>query len=258
MLKFDADTARLLENAYQGDDITRRRRANFDALGPAPGDRIADIGCGNGLLTLELARAVGDAGAVVGVDPSAEMRALAEQRCAAFPAARILDGDAAALPLDDAAVDKAVSVQVFEYLDDIPAALAEARRILKPGGRLVIGDIHWDALAWASDDRARMNRILSAYDGHFAERRVPEILPSLLDAAGFEFERATPITFCDTALKPDGLANATMHLIRIYFGQNDAVSQAEAQAWFDEQLARARGGRFFFCSTHVVTTARKR
>ncbi len=49
-----------------------------------------------------------------------------------------------------------------------------------------------------------------------------------------------------------------MHLIRIYFGQNDAVSQAEAQAWFDEQLARARGGRFFFCSTHVVTTARKR
>ncbi len=184
MLKFDADTARLLENAYQGDDITRRRRANFDALGPAPGDRIADIGCGNGLLTLELARAVGDAGAVVGVDPSAEMRALAEQRCAAFPAARILDGDAAALPLDDAAVDKAVSVQVFEYLDDIPAALAEARRILKPGGRLVIGDIHWDALAWASDDRARMNRILSAYDGHFAERRVPEILPSLLDAAG--------------------------------------------------------------------------
>ena len=54
MLQFDEQTTRLLELVYQGADITRRRQASFDVLQPVAGDRIADIGCGNGLLTQEL------------------------------------------------------------------------------------------------------------------------------------------------------------------------------------------------------------
>lgn len=73
MLKFDEDTARLLEDAYQGADVSRRRRAAFDALMPAPGEQLLDLGCGNGLLTLELARAVGPAGHVTGLDASPQM-----------------------------------------------------------------------------------------------------------------------------------------------------------------------------------------
>lgn len=44
MLQFDEDTARVLEDAYQGVDVTRRRCASFDALSPAPGDRLLDLG----------------------------------------------------------------------------------------------------------------------------------------------------------------------------------------------------------------------
>jgi len=57
MLKFDEDTARLLEIAYQGGDVSRRRRIAFDALNLSEGDTVVDIGCGNGLLTEEIARA---------------------------------------------------------------------------------------------------------------------------------------------------------------------------------------------------------
>lgn len=71
MLRFDEETTRLLDIVYQGADITRRRQASFDALRPAAGETIVDIGCGNGLLTLELARAVGSEGKVIGVVPVA-------------------------------------------------------------------------------------------------------------------------------------------------------------------------------------------
>ena len=257
MLKFDADTARLLEIAYQGADVTRRRRASFDALRPEPGDQIADIGCGNGLLTLELARAVGDGGQVTGVDPSADMRALAQERCAAFPNVAIVDGSAERLPFDDGTVGKAVSLQVFEYLTNIPAALAEARRVLRSGGSLVIGDMHWDTLAWHSDDADRMKRMAEVWDRHLAERRVPALLRSTLIDAGFLVDAVEPVTFCDTTLKPDGLANMMLHLMQSYAVQNELVGEQDAREWTEEQRALARSGRFFFSLTHFVVTARR-
>lgn len=86
MLQFDEDTARILEDAYKGADITRRRRASFDALAPAPGEHLLDLGCGNGLLTLDLSRAVGDTGHVLGLDPSPDMLDLARARAARIAA----------------------------------------------------------------------------------------------------------------------------------------------------------------------------
>src|SRR4051812_23620523 len=71
MLQFDADTTRLLENAYRGSDVVKRRLATLEALAPRAGETIVDVGSGPGYLTLELSRAVGEAGEVIGVDPSA-------------------------------------------------------------------------------------------------------------------------------------------------------------------------------------------
>ena len=75
MLKFDDATTKLLEIAYKGSDISLRRRKAFDALHLAEGDTVVDIGCGNGLLAEEIARAVGATGRVIGIDPSEDMRA---------------------------------------------------------------------------------------------------------------------------------------------------------------------------------------
>ncbi len=255
MLQFDEATAKLLSDAYHGADFTRRRRKNFDALAPAPGQRLLDLGCGNGLMTLELARAVGPQGRVVGVDPSAAMLAAARDACDGRDNVILIEGAAEALPLEDTSLDGAVSVQVFEYVAAIPAALAELRRVLRPGGRLVIGDMHFGTAAWRSDDPARMARMLASWDRHLVHVSLPEILLEELAAAGFRVERVAPLTFCDTLLRPDGLAATMLALVRDHAVANGHVSEAEARDWAAEQRDLARAGRFFFTLTHFVTAA---
>ena len=63
-------------------------------------------------------------------------------------------------PVPDASFDAALSVQVLEYVAEVDAALAELRRALRPGGRLVIWDIDWSTVSWHSADPVRMRRVL--------------------------------------------------------------------------------------------------
>jgi SAM-dependent methyltransferase len=257
MLEFDAETTRILDTAYLGTDFTRRRQASFDALDPRPGETILDLGCGPGHLTQELARAVGPKGVVIGVDPSAEMRKTAEARCADTPSVRIIEGTADAHPLKDSSVDKAVSVQVFEYLSDLDRPIAELHRTLRPGGLVVISDMHWDTLTWRSSDPDRMGRVISAWDDHLSDRTVPEKLPALFARAGFTRIRSVPYPICDIVLRPDGLARMMMILIEAFAKANSLMPEYEIDAWRDEQTALAAEGEFFFSITHFVTVAER-
>ena len=99
MLEFDEKTKALLEVAYIGADFVKRRRLNFEAVRPAVGDTILDLGCGNGFLSQELANAVGPTGRVIGVDPSTDMLESAKERCANSPQVELHQGFADAIPL---------------------------------------------------------------------------------------------------------------------------------------------------------------
>lgn len=257
MLTFDQETTRLLEDAYQGADVSRRRRATFDALAPEPGDHILDAGCGNGLLTLELSRAAGPAGHVTGLDASPQMLAAARQRLEARGNVTLTEGDAARLPYDAASFDKAAALQVFEYLTDRRPALRALHKVLKPGGRLVVGDMHWDTLAWHSGNSRRMDRMLEAWNRHMAVRDLPALLPAELRSCGFEMQQMQPLAFCDTTLRPDGLAAMMIQLIRAFAADTGAVGEDDAAAWVREQQELAQEGRFFMSLTHFVCTARR-
>ena len=225
MLQFDAETTRLLENAYRGSDVVKRRLAALETLAPRTGETIVDIGCGPGYLIVELSRTVGDAGVVIGIDPSADMRRAAESQCDGIGNARISEGTAAKLPLDDVSADRAVSIQVFEYLSDIPAALAEIRRILRPGGRLVIGDMHWGSLVWHSDEPKRMAAMMNAWDGHLADPCVPARLPHMMRQAGYQVETIRPLVFLDTDFRNDGLAMMLLNVMQSYAIQNNLLDE---------------------------------
>ena len=257
MLKFDEETTKLLEIAYQGGDVSRRRRLAFDALHLSKGDTIVDVGCGNGLLTEELARAIAPTGRVIGVDPSEYMRAPAKVRCAAFPNVEIQNGLANALPLRNGEADKAVAVQVLEYLSDIPSAIREAHRILRVGGRFVAVDTGCNTLDWFSEDQDRMQRVQAAWDHHYVEPRVAALWPKQTQDAGFLAIEVEPFTFCDVSLRPDGIAFMLMHLMSRYAAENDHVTEAEATAWFDEQIELSNQGRFFFSLTYYRMSAIK-
>lgn len=257
MLKFDDDTAKLLETAYLGADFRRRRQASFDSLTPRPGQVIGDIGCGNGLMTAELARAVGPQGMVMGIDPSADMLAAAKERLAQADNVRLLEGSAEALPVEDASLDGAVSLQVFEYVPDIRKALAEVARVLKPSGRLVIGDMHFGTLAWFSEVPDRMKRMAESWERHVADVATPVSLIPAMRATGYEVEAVDVLPMVDTELRPDGLAMMMLVLMENFAVSNGHVSAEEARAWADEQHALATEGRFFQSLNHFVIRARR-
>jgi SAM-dependent methyltransferase len=103
------------------------------ALALGPGDALLDVACGTGEQLARWSQIVGPRGRAVGADFSPEAIAIASTRVA-----EALVADAAAIPLDDSSFDALCCNYAIYYFDDVPRALREWRRLLRPGGRLVV------------------------------------------------------------------------------------------------------------------------
>jgi ubiquinone/menaquinone biosynthesis C-methylase UbiE len=124
--------------------ITRERlRA---VLRPEAGERILEIGVGTGYYSLDLAEWVGPEGRLELFDLQQEFLDHAMEAAAGRGLANLhpTQGDATALPYEDASVDAVVLIAVLGEIPDSDAALREIRRVLKPGGRLVVGELFGD------------------------------------------------------------------------------------------------------------------
>ncbi|MDH5540589.1 MAG: methyltransferase domain-containing protein [Rhizobacter sp.] len=104
-----------------------------DAARIGPGQRVLDVGCGTGALTLTVADRVAPGGTALGLDPNPDMLAVARRKRGDI---EWRDGRAEALPFADASFDATVSQFAMMFFDDGVAALREAQRVLRPGGRI--------------------------------------------------------------------------------------------------------------------------
>ena len=115
--------------------------AGLGLLRVQPGERVLELGCGAGGALVALARAVGGAGRVVGLDLSPGMLRLAAarlRRAGLADRAELVVADATAVPFADASFDAVFMSFTLELFDtpEIPLVLAECRRVLRPGGRI--------------------------------------------------------------------------------------------------------------------------
>lgn len=99
---------------------------------------VGDLGCGTGATAAQLAPWVA---AVIGVDASDEMLAAAGDRLRDLPNVELRQGALEALPIDDGSLDAATMMLVLHHLPAPATALAEAARVLRPGGRLLVVDM---------------------------------------------------------------------------------------------------------------------
>lgn len=120
--------------------------AILDATGTGPGTRLLDLGCGTGLL-LSLAAQRG--ATVTGLDVTPGLLAVADRR---LPTAELWHADMCSLPFGDAGFDVVTAVNAIQFAADPRAALAEAARVVRPGGLVAIGN-------FAAPDRAESTAV---------------------------------------------------------------------------------------------------
>jgi ArsR family transcriptional regulator len=162
------------------DDLLGKRADAFALLGLLEPDLVVgDLGCGTGRVSEVLASYVAQ---VIAVDESGPMLAAARRRLAGQANVEVRSGDIAALPIDDAALDAAVMVLLLAVLDDPMPALHEARRVLKPGGRLLVADF-----------RPHGREELRADFGHARLGTTESELAAWLGDAGFADIRIRPL-----------------------------------------------------------------
>ncbi|MDQ6606433.1 MAG: methyltransferase domain-containing protein [Actinomycetota bacterium] len=254
-MRFDEAASRRLLASYRTPDIVRQRELVLEALAPGPGERVLDIGSGPGLLAHELAHAVGPEGSVAGIDLSENMLALARELepGPGQAAITLAVADAGELPFPPASFDAVLSTQVYEYVPDMPRALAEARRVLRPGGRILILDTDWDSLVWHATDEDLRGRILSAWDEHLADPYLPRKLPRLLRDADFSLRKCAAIPLLNYGYDRNTFSANLIEMVASFVPQHQGVTEADASAWAED--LKSLGQDYFFSLNRYLFVA---
>ena len=210
--------------------------AAFKAAGVTPGCTVLDVGCGAGL-SLQVAREMG--AAISALDASAALLEIAKSRC---PGADIRVGEIEELPFGDRTFDVTTGFNSFQYAADSVHALAEARRVTKPNGRVVV-------TVWGAAENCELAPYIAALGkclpppppgapGPFA-LSAPGALEALVGKAGLKPEGVTTLKttmpFPDRAIAIRALVSAGVAERAIRHSGEDAVRAA-----IDEAISNKR------------------
>ncbi|MEU1596019.1 methyltransferase domain-containing protein [Streptomyces sp. NPDC005708] len=239
------DLIALLDAADRLPGAAELRSRSFDLLNLRPRAAVVDVGCGAGRAVVELAERGVKA---IGVDPDERMIAVARSR---WPALDYRIAGAYELPMADASMDGFRADKVFHQLAEPERALAEAYRVLAPGGRIVLIGQDWDTFIIDSDDPVLTRTIVHARADLTVSPHVARRYRNLLLEAAFDqvtVEAHTGV-LTGSAMLPllAGLAEGACSA--------GAVTREQANTWVAEQRKRGGMDRLFLALPMFVAAA---
>ncbi len=255
-MNYDEGAAERLEAIYRGRDIIAQRAFTLDLLKLRRGERVLDIGSGPGFLAADMGEIVGAEGRVRGIDISPVMIERSS-RWNAFAWVDFAVGDATHLPEPDEAYDVVVSTQVAEYIPDVDRFCAEACRVLRPGGRAVFLATDWDAIAWHSQEPARMQAVLDAFGPHCAHTKLPRVFAKHLRGAGLTIDHVGVFPILNTVWRDDAYSCQALGFIDAYIRPRKTIAADFLDAWGAEQRALGKSGAYYFLSSRVFFSVSK-
>ncbi|MGW5264489.1 methyltransferase domain-containing protein [Microbispora sp. NPDC004025] len=237
----------LLDRVDRHPDQEALRARSYELLALAAGSRVVDVGCGLGLAVAEMA-ALG--ARPIGLDVDGHAVAVARSR---HPGLEFRQADACDLPFEDGELAGYRADKVYHGLADPARAVAEAWRVLAPGGRIVLLGQDWDTFVVDSDDPAATRVMVRARADAVPSPHAARRHRTLLLDAGFAdvtVEVRTGI-FTDGSFLPmvTGIAEGAYAA--------GAVTRGQADDWIAEQTGRARRDRLFLAVPMFLAAARR-
>jgi SAM-dependent methyltransferase len=247
--------------------VTARYQWLSSLVAARPGERIVDLGCGEGA-TLQFALPNLDGGLALGLDN--DLKALQRIR-----AAHEADGPHPSrlelvhadlnhpLPIVDSSLDAVVSHDLLELLRDPSALLLEAHRVLRPGGRLVLGHLDLDSAVIAGADVALTRRIVHAYcdtqqawmnsvDGTIGRR-----LPELVGCSSFTVKDVAARVVLSQSLEEGSFGRLGIDNVMEALLAAGAIPADELAGWRADLDAAAVRGAFLVSVNDYVVLARR-
>ena len=232
-----------------------QQRFRDDYLGRVPiraGDRLLDLGCGTGAIARHLAARPDFTGQVIGVDHSAAFLARARALAAQEGAGGIVfeEGDAHATALPDAAFDGVVLHTLLSHVRDPRAVVAEAARVVRPGGWVVIFDGDYAGLVF--DDPEGAVPFAAHVATLCAQPRVMRDLAATLTDTGLFLEEVRPYAYAEV-----GRGGYLLGLLERLSALLIRAGDTEASARVDRLRAHNEAGHFFAAVTYYAYIAHR-
>jgi arsenite methyltransferase len=243
-----------LESQRRSPAAAAKRDRVMKLLQPMPGERILDIGCGGGALCREVAPLVAPGGSVLGIDVAQAAVDIA-RRLSALEDRIVLtfaEADAHDLPFADATFDAAVCISVLGFCHDPCQVLAEARRVLRPGGRFLVVNSDEDTRVFNGRDRELGRRMARAIADRANDPWLGRRLAPMLTAAGFHLEQEAILVDLEREFAAGTSGYALAHFVRDYLLQTAGIPTADYERWLADLAACAVDGSYCYS---VVTYA---
>jgi ubiquinone/menaquinone biosynthesis C-methylase UbiE len=249
-----ASMAAFLEERSRLPDQSEVNGRVREAIAPAVGQRLLEVGCGSGVLCRMMVPFVAPSGHITGLDISPDMIAMARRfavEAGVSDAVTFDTGSAESLPYADAAFEGAFAARLMLHVEHPEAVLHEMMRVVRPLGRIVLMDWDWETVTVDHPDRELTRRILHwRADHHGGNNWSGRQLWRLMIDSGLRDVRVTPVA----TVVHDANTSLAQSLWRAAQVSRDggAITPDEHDRWMGELEVRLAAGMFFASIVYFV------